>query len=88
MDLCVEVRVQNFHNTKQDCQPFRRRLLVCGLEYRSRYIDSQRDGRSVDRIPVGARFFAPFQTRPGAQPPPVRLVPGLFTGGKAAGSCR
>jgi hypothetical protein len=25
-------------------------------------------GRSVDRIPVEARLFAPFQTGPGAQP--------------------
>jgi hypothetical protein len=34
----------------------------------SRYSDSLRAGRSGHRIPVGARFSAPVQTGPGAQP--------------------
>ena len=33
--------------------------LNCGPRWRSRYNDSLRDRRSVDRIPVGARFSHP-----------------------------
>jgi len=36
----------------------------------SRYRDSLLAGRSVDRIPLRARFFAPAQNGPGAQPAP------------------
>jgi len=36
--------------------------------YLSRYSDCLRSGRSGDRIPVGARFFAPVQTGPGVRP--------------------
>jgi len=38
-------------------------VLIC-----SQYSDSLRAGRSGDRIPLGARFSAPFQTSPGAHP--------------------
>jgi hypothetical protein len=37
-----------------------------GSEYRSRYSDSLRVGRSGDRIPMGTRCSAPAQTSPGA----------------------
>jgi hypothetical protein len=45
-----------------------------------------RAGRSGDRIPVGARFFAHVQTGPGA--PPSLLYNGyrVFPGGKEAGA--
>jgi hypothetical protein len=36
--------------------------------YLSRYSDSLQAGRSGDRIPVEARFFAPVQTGFGAHP--------------------
>jgi hypothetical protein len=36
-----------------------------GPRMRSQYSDSLRDGRSGDRIPVGARFSAPVQIGPG-----------------------
>ena len=41
-----------------------------------------RAGRSGDRIPVGARFFAPDKTGPGAHPPSYRMGTGSFPGGK------
>jgi hypothetical protein len=52
----------------------------------SRYSDSLRAGRSGDRIPVTARFFAAVQTGPGDRPASYKWVPGIFPGGKAAGA--
>ena len=46
--------------------------------WRRRYSDSLLAGRSVDRIPAGARFSAPIQR---LTQPPVQWVPGL-SGGK------
>ena len=45
--------------------------VCCGLGYFSRYSDSLRAGRSGDRIPVGARFFALVRLGSGVptQPP-------------------
>jgi hypothetical protein len=48
------------------------------LGQRSRYSDSLRARRTWDRIPVEAKFSAPVQTDP------VKRVPVLFPGGKAA----
>ena len=45
----------------------------------SRYSELLRTGRSRDRIPVRARS-APVQT--GTEAPPVKWVPGFFTGAK------
>jgi len=39
-------------------------------------------GRSGDRIPVGARFSAPFQTDPGAHPASCTKGTGSFQGVK------
>ena len=36
--------------------------------YLSRYNDTPRAGQSGNRMPVGARFFAPFLSRPGPHP--------------------
>jgi len=44
----------------------------------SRYSDSLRVGRSGDRIPVGARVSAPFQTGPGTRPAPYTMGIGSF----------
>jgi hypothetical protein len=52
----------------------------------SQYSDSSRAGRSGDRIPVKARFYAPVQTGPGARPASRKIVPGLFSPSKAAGA--
>ena len=52
-----------------------------GSGQHSRYSDSIRAGRSGDRIPMGARFFAPVQT--GLRPTQPRT--GSFPWGKAAG---
>jgi hypothetical protein len=41
-----------------------------------------------DRIPVKARFSAHVRTGPGTFQPTVKLVPGLFPAGKAAGAWR
>jgi len=42
-----------------------------------------RAGRSGDRIPVGTRFFAPFQTGPGAHPASCTMGTGSFPGVKS-----
>ena len=47
-----------------------------------RYSDSLRAGRSGDRIPVGARSFAPIQTGPGAYPASYTMGTGSFPGVK------
>jgi hypothetical protein len=52
---------------------------------RSRYSDSLRDGRSGDRLPVGARFSAPVHIGPGAHPAPYTMGTGSFPGGKRSG---
>ena len=39
-----------------------------------------RDGRSGDRIPVGARFSAPVQTGPGSYPASYTMGTGSFPG--------
>jgi hypothetical protein len=39
-------------------------------------------GRSGDRIPVGARFFAYVQTSPGAHPASSKMGTGSFPGVK------
>ena len=50
--------------------------------YRRRYSDPLRDGRFRDRIPVGAKFFAPVQTDPRAQPTLYTTDTGPFPGVK------
>jgi hypothetical protein len=44
------------------------------------FTDWLRTGRSGDRIPVGARFFAHVQTDPGAHPPSCTMDTGSFPG--------
>jgi hypothetical protein len=58
---------------------------VCGSGYLSRYSDLLRDGRSGDRIPVAARFFAPVQTGSGAHPAFCTMGIGSFPGVKRPG---
>jgi hypothetical protein len=47
--------------------------------FNCRYISS-RNGRSGDRIPVGARFSAPVQTGPGAHPASCKMDTVSFPG--------
>jgi hypothetical protein len=56
---------------------------VVSLSVVRRNSNSLRDGRSGDRIPVGARFSAPVQTGPGAHPTSCTM--GLFPGVKRPG---
>ena len=45
-------------------------LYISGCAEIAQYSDPLRAGRSWDRIPVDARFYAHVQTGPGAHPPP------------------
>ena len=51
----------------------------------SRCTDSLRDGRSGDRIPMKARFYASVQTGPGAHPASYTMGTGSFPGVKRPG---
>jgi len=51
--------------------------------WRSRYSDWLGAGRSGDRIPVGARFFALIQTGPGDHPASCTMGTGCFPGVKS-----
>ena len=55
-------------------------LTIWWAGQRSRYSDWLRAGRSVDLIPVGARFSATVQTGPGAQPASFTMGTGSFPG--------
>ena len=71
---------RHYHSTKVPFSP-----LCFGLGKRSQYADSLRAGRSGDRIPVGARFSAPFQTGPVAHPASCSMGTGSFPGVKRLG---
>jgi len=59
--------------------------LVFGPRKPSRYSDLLRGARPGDRIPVGARSFAPVQTGSGSTQPLVQWETSFFPGYKAAG---
>jgi len=59
-------------------------LVTNEQKYRALYIKAWLlAGRSVDRIPVGARFSAPVQTGPGARPASCTMGTGSFLGVKS-----
>jgi hypothetical protein len=51
----------------------------------SRYSETPLAGPPWDRIPVGTRFPASVQTRPGVHPDSSKWVPGLFPGVRRSG---
>jgi hypothetical protein len=55
-------------------------MLSTAPEYLSRYNDWLQAGRSGNRNPVGARFFAHVQTGPGAHPASCTMGTGSFPG--------
>ena len=55
------------------------------MELRSRYCDSLRARRSMDRIPVRAKFSAPVPTGSGAHPASDTMGTGSFPGVKRPG---
>ena len=57
-----------------------------GPEWRSRYSDSLRAGRSGDRIPVGDEIFRACPDRPWGPPSLLNNVYRVFPGSKAAGA--
>ena len=59
-----------------------------GNEEKEINTDEIQNTREYKKIPVRARFFASLQTGPGPTQPPIKWVPGLFPGGKAAGVWR
>ena len=54
---------------------------LCWLGSLSRYSDLLQAGRSGDRIPVGARFYAPVQTGPGVHLASCTMGMGFFPQG-------
>jgi hypothetical protein len=58
---------------------------ACGPGYLSQYNHSLRAGRSGDRIPVGARFYASVHTICGAHPASYTMGTGSFPGVKRPG---
>jgi len=63
-----------FYDLHLNCVILRLLNLVCGPRKISRYSVSLRDGRSGDRIQVGARISAPVQKSMGPNQPPVQWV--------------
>jgi hypothetical protein len=59
--------------------------VLYGPEKLSRYSDWIRAGRSGDRTPVGARFFAHIQTDPGAHPASFTMSTESFPGVRRTG---
>jgi hypothetical protein len=59
---------------------------MTGAGWLSRFSDWLRAGRSGDRIPVGARFFAHVQIGPGAHPSSYTMGTGSFPGVKRPGN--
>jgi hypothetical protein len=57
-------------------------FLYYGPGYFCRYSGPLLAGRSVDRNPVGASFFAPVQTDPGTHPASYTMDTGSFPGVK------
>jgi hypothetical protein len=62
------------------CAAFHIDISFFGSEWLSRYSHSLRAGRSAYRIPVWARYFAPVQNCPGANPAFYTMGTGSFLG--------
>jgi hypothetical protein len=79
------IRLTTYLHKANHLSPWRMNGNTSRFPVYGRYRDWLQAGRSGDRIPVGARFFAPVQTCPGAYPTSYTMGTGSLPGVKQLG---